>query len=198
MAIAGPLEHVAERIERTITAQQRVATACAGSIVAAAEVVSGAFRAGNRLLLCGNGGSAADSQHVAAEFVSRLYREQDRPALPALALTTDTSFLTAYSNDVGFAGVFARQVEAHGRPGDVLMVISTSGRSDNVLRAADAARRRSMRVIALLAADARLAREADVAIVVPVRDTQVAQECFLTVEHLLCELVERELFSPES
>lgn len=198
LAIAGPIEHVAERIERTITAQQRVAVACAQSIVAAAEVLSAAFRADRRLLLCGNGGSAADCQHVAAEFVSRLYRDQDRPALPALALTTDTSFLTAYSNDVGFAGVFARQVEAHGRTGDVLMVISTSGRSDNVVRAVEAARRRSMRVIALVATGAPLAHDADVAIVVPVRDTQVAQECFLTVEHLLCELVERELFSPDA
>src|SRR5438105_13433847 len=109
----------------------------ASSIARAASIITDAFRAGGKLLLCGNGGSAADCQHVAAEFVSRLTRDFDRPGLPAIALTTDTSFLTAYTNDVGFDGVFARQVQALGKPGDVLLAISTSGTSANVLRAVE-------------------------------------------------------------
>ena len=108
---------------------------CAPAIAAAAGLIGDAFRAGGKLLLCGNGGSAADCQHMAAEFVSRLSKDFERPGLPALALTTDTSFLTAYANDCDFAGIFARQVEALGRAGDVLLVISTSGNSANVIQA---------------------------------------------------------------
>src|SRR5574341_2546924 len=137
--------------------RRRTAEACLPAIRAAAEAIAEAFRAGGKVLLCGNGGSAADCQHMAAEFVSRLYREADRPALPAVALTTDTSFLTAFSNDVGFEGVFARQVEALGRAGDVLVAITTSGRSRNVALAAEVARALKMRVVALTGSAAGLA-----------------------------------------
>src|SRR5256712_1023291 len=110
------------------------------AILAAADLIAQAFRADGKVLICGNGGSAADCQHMAAEFVSRLTKDFERPGLPAVALTTDTSFLTAFANDCGFDGVFERQIQALGRPGDVLVAISTSGSSVNVLRAVGAAR----------------------------------------------------------
>src|SRR5687768_17087900 len=117
----------------------RVADACGEAIARSAEILIGAFRSGGKLLLCGNGGSAADCQHMATELVSRFSPELDRPPIPAIALTTDTSFLTAFANDCGYEGVFERQVRAHGRAGDVLLAISTSGNSRNVLAATRAA-----------------------------------------------------------
>ena len=188
------LGHVRAHLGASASAMQRVADRCSSSIVAAAETVAEAFTAGNKLLLCGNGGSAADCQHMAAEFVSRLERDFDRAALPAIALTTDSSFLTAFANDVDFDGVFARQVEALGRPGDVLLAISTSGGSRNVRRAVEAARRRHMRVIGLFGDGAPLAEAVDVAVIVPSRSTQVTQECMLAIEHSVCELVEQILY----
>jgi D-sedoheptulose 7-phosphate isomerase len=131
---------------------------------------------------------------MAAEFVSRLSRQFDRRALPALALTTDTSFLTALSNDYGFEGVFERQVEAFGNAGDVLIAISTSGNSPNVLRAVEAAKRKSIRTVALTGNSGGLATLADVAISVPSTNTQYIQETHIAVEHVLCELVESTLF----
>jgi len=169
-------------------------SARAADIARAAVVITESFRGGGKLLLCGNGGSAADCQHIAAEFVNRLNKDRERRALPALALTTDTSCLTAYANDYGFEGVFARQVEAFGTAGDVLLAISTSGSSPNVLAAADAARARGIAVVALLGETGRLAAAADVAIKVTSRDTELIQQVHLAVEHLLCELVERALF----
>jgi phosphoheptose isomerase len=170
------------------------ADACAEAIAAAAGVITEAFRTGGKLLICGNGGSAADCQHMAAEFVSRLTKDFERPGLPAIALTTDTSFLTAYTNDCGFEGVFARQVQALGRPGDVLLGISTSGNSGNVIQAVELARASGMRTVSLTGAGGRLPKLADVAIAVPCDDTQHIQEAHLAVEHLLCLLVERALF----
>ena len=166
----------------------------APDIVRAASVIAESFRRGGKLLLCGNGGSAADCQHVAAEFVNRLSKARERRALPALALTTDTSYLTSYANDYGFDGVYARQLEAFGTTGDVLLAISTSGSSPNVLAAVAAARARGIAVVALLGEAGRLAEAADVAIKVPSRDTQLIQQVHLAVEHLICELVERALF----
>ena len=170
------------------------ADACAEAIAMAAGVIEDAFRAGGKLLICGNGGSAADCQHMAAEFVSRLTKDFERPGLPAIALTTDTSFLTAYANDCGFDGVFARQVQALGRAGDVLLGISTSGNSPNVIQAVELARDLGLRTVSLTGAGGRLAKLADVAIAVPSEDTQHIQEAHLAVEHLLCMLVERALF----
>src|SRR5437762_4759676 len=119
-------ETVRAYLRESADTKRRSAEVCDEAIVAAADLVAQAFRSGGKVLLCGNGGSAADCQHVAAEFVSRLTRDFDRPGLPAIALTTDTSFITAYANDVGFEGVFARQVQALGQAGDVLVAISTS------------------------------------------------------------------------
>lgn len=166
----------------------------AADIARAAALITESLQRGGKLLLCGNGGSAADCQHMAAEFVGRLTNEVTRPGLPAIALTTDTSYLTAYTNDFGFEGVFARQIETLGRAGDVLLAISTSGASRNVLAAAGTAKREGIAVIALLGQEGPLATVADLAIQVPSRDTQLVQQVHLAVEHLLCHLVERALY----
>jgi len=185
----------------TITGRLREAAAVteamsgrATEIARAAAMVAESFQRGGKLLLCGNGGSAADCQHLAAEFVSRLSKDVARPGLPAIALTTDTSYLTAYANDFGFDGVFARQIEALGTAGDVLLAISTSGSSRNVLAAADAARRKAIAVLALVGDGGPLAGTADIAIQVPSRDTQLIQQVHLAVEHLICRLVEQALY----
>lgn len=159
-------------------------------IVEAAEAVSAAFAGDHKVLACGNGGSAADAQHLCAELVGR-FKAKDRRALPAVALTADTAILTAWANDAGYDDVFARQVEALGRPGDVLVAISTSGRSRNVVRAMEAARRGRIRTVALLGKDGGDCRPlADVAVTVPSADTQHIQEVHAVVIHILCELVE--------
>src|SRR4030095_11925101 len=129
--------------------KRQTAASCAGSIAKAADVIAEVFLSGRKLLLCGNGGSAADCQHMAAEVVSRLSKDLERRALPAIALTTDTSFLTAFGNDCGFEGIFERQIEALGSAGDILIGISTSGNSSNVIRAVEAAKKRNMHTIAL-------------------------------------------------
>lgn len=183
-------------LQGSVEVKQEVARVCLEAILAGADLLVESFRGGGRLYLCGNGGSAADCQHLAAEFVSRLSKAFERPALPAQALTTDTSFLTAYSNDIGFDGVFERQVRAFGRPGDVLLGISTSGSSRNVLAAMEAARGLGMRTIALTGAGGRLQEVAEVTIAVPSADTQYIQESHLAIEHILCDLVEQALFGP--
>ena len=188
-------DQVLQALFESARVTKHAARACAPAIVTAADVISASFRAHGKLLLCGNGGSAADCQHVAAELVSRLTRDVDRPGLPAIALTTDSSFLTGYANDVGFDGVFARQVQALGRPGDVLLAITTSGSSKNVLQAIDGARAGGLAIVALTGRAGLLAGTADVTIAVPSDDTQHVQEAHLAIEHVLCALVERALFS---
>jgi D-sedoheptulose 7-phosphate isomerase len=173
----------------------RVRDECLEDILAAAAHMTAALRAGGKLLICGNGGSAADAQHLATEFMSTLTVDNPRPSIPAIALTTDTSLLTAIANDFGVEGVFARQVESLGRPGDVLIAISTSGNSANVLRAAAEAKDRGLVVVALTGASGgRLAPEAVVAVRIPSTVTAHIQECHLAVEQLLALLVERELY----
>jgi D-sedoheptulose 7-phosphate isomerase len=171
-----------------------VRDACLDDIVAGADLLVTCFRNDGTLLICGNGGSAADAQHLATEFVSALTLDHLRPAMRAIALTTDTSALTAIANDFGADRMFARQVEALGRRGDVLLAISTSGNSPNVLAAAATARERGLRVIGLTgAAGGALAPAADVAIRVPSTATGHIQECHLAIEQLLALLAEREL-----
>lgn len=177
--------------------RRAAAESCLPAILAAADLIGAAFRAGNKLLLCGNGGSAADSQHMAAEFTSRLTMDYVRPGLPALALTTDTSFLTAFSNDISFDDTFMRQVQALGREGDVLLGISTSGSSRNVVRAVEQAHSMGIRTIALTGSGGKLRELADVCIAVPSAVTQFIQETHLAVEHILCYLVERDLYGYE-
>jgi phosphoheptose isomerase len=164
-------------------------------VVAAAELMVRSLGAGGKLLICGNGGSAADAQHLATEFVSTLTLDHPRPSIPAIALTTDTSLLTAIANDFGVEGMFERQVGSLARPGDVLIAISTSGNSENVLRAAQQARAMDVRVVALTGREGgRLATLADVAILVPSDVTAHIQEAHLAIEQLLALLVERALY----
>jgi D-sedoheptulose 7-phosphate isomerase len=153
------------------------------------------FRQGNKLLLCGNGGSAADSQHMAAEFVNRF--KVDRAALPAVALTVDSSILTAIGNDSSFEKVFSRQVQALGKPGDVLAAISTSGGSPNVLKAIDAAHSAGMKVIGFTGEKGRqsMAPKCDLCLVVSSTDTPRIQEVHQFVWHALCGMVEQTLFN---
>src|SRR5215471_9125624 len=188
------IERIASQLSASADLKRRIAAEETSSILAAADRITSAFREGRKLLLCGNGGSAADCQHMATELVSRLDSRRDRPALPAIALTTDTSFLTAFSNDSGFEGVFQRQVEALGTGGDILFAISTSGNSVNVLRAVEIARRRGMATIGLTGEGGKLSAAVEQAIVVPSRDTQRIQEAMLAIEHILCDLVETALF----
>lgn len=165
------------------------------AILKAAAVITGSLAANGKLLLCGNGGSAADCQHIAAELVNALTQDFRRPGLPAIALTTDSSILTANANDSGYAGVFERQVQALGRPGDVLVGISTSGNSENVIRALRYAREHGMHTIALTGASGgRMADCAGVVIRVPSQNVQHVQESHITIGHIICALVERSLF----
>jgi D-sedoheptulose 7-phosphate isomerase len=166
--------------------------ALAPAVLRTAGRVAAAFRAGNRLYACGNGGSACDAMHLVEELVARYKR--DRPGLPAHHLL-DAPTLTCWSNDYDFATAFRRQVEAMARPGDVLVAISTSGNSANVLAAVEAARERGAVVVGLLGRDGgAIAPRCDEALVVPAEATERIQEAHITLIHLLCELVERELF----
>ncbi|MFC1818736.1 SIS domain-containing protein [Thermodesulfobacteriota bacterium] len=164
-------------------------------IVQAAALLADSFKSGNKMLLCGNGGSAADCQHMATEFVSRLSADFERDGLPAIALTTDTSYLTAYANDYGFDGVFERQVLTLGSPGDVLLGISTSGNSANILKAIEAAKKKQMRTIALIGKSGVMANICDIVITVPSQNTQHIQEAHLVIEHIICDLVEQIIFN---
>ncbi len=190
-------EKIRAHLLRSAELKTHVAEECVESIIAAVHVIAGCFQKGGKVLLCGNGGSAADCQHMAAEFVSRLTRDFNRPGLPAIALTTDTSFLTAFPNDYGFDGIFERQVETLGKAGDTLIGISTSGNSTNVIRAVEGARRVDMGTIALVGNAGSLAELADVVISVPSAGTQFIQEAHLAIEHIICDLVERSVFGRE-
>jgi D-sedoheptulose 7-phosphate isomerase len=177
----------------------KTADACAGVIAEVGIALAGSLRSGRKLLICGNGGSAADAQHMAAEFMNTLGSAVSRPGLPALALTTDTSFLTAYANDAGYEGVFERQILTLGNSGDVLIAISTSGNSKNILKAARAARAKGLITVGLVGEGGELIEMVDWPIVVSSRNTQHIQECFLAIEHALCGTIEQILFSnPES
>jgi phosphoheptose isomerase len=187
-------DRVRSHLHESAGLKRRVAQDCVSSVLAAAGLVVETFRNGGKALLCGNGGSAADCQHMAAEFVSRLTKGFERPGLPAIALTTDTSFLTAFANDCEFGGIFERQVRVLGKSGDVLIAISTSGNSANVLRAVSAARELGVKTVGLMGEGGALDAQVDCAIAVPSRNTQYIQETFLSVEHILCDLAEQMLF----
>jgi D-sedoheptulose 7-phosphate isomerase len=188
---------VVHHFERSIEVKRRVMTECLEGILAGAAMVATCIGEKNgKVLICGNGGSAADSQHIAAEFVSILSQDFIRPGLPAIALTTDTSVLTASANDFGFAGVFERQVQALGQPGDVLIGISTSGNSENVVRAMKYAKEHEIHTIAMTGTSGgTLAQIAEITICVPSESVQHIQESHITIGHVLCHLTERVLFS---
>ncbi len=165
----------------------------APAIAEMAGLISATLANGSKLLVMGNGGSAADSQHFVAEIVGRF--KMERRALPAIALSTDTSILTAVGNDYGFESIFSRQVEALAAPGDVVVGLSTSGNSPNVLKALNEARQRGCRTIGLLGKDGGSIRTAcDLALVVPSTDTPRIQEGHITIIHIVCDLVEKALF----
>jgi D-sedoheptulose 7-phosphate isomerase len=179
-------DEIRSRIGESVEAAGRLA---ARDIEAAAKLMSSCLKAGGRVLLCGNGGSAADCQHMAGELVGRFRKE--RRAYDALSLTTDTSVLTAIANDYGAEGIFSRQVEAHGRPGDVLVAFSTSGSSPNILKAAQAAKARGMRVVGFTGSKgAKLKAASDVCIAAASADTPRIQECHTLAAHIICGLVE--------
>ena len=182
-------------LQTSIDTQQKVLESCETDILAAASRIISTLRSGGKLLLCGNGGSAADCQHIAAELVCVLTRDFVRPGLPAIALTTDCSILTASANDFGFAGVFERQVQALARPGDALIGISTSGNSENILRALNFARAHGIHTIAMTGASgSKMVAAAEITIRVPSENTAHIQEAQITVAHILCSIVERSLF----
>ncbi|MBD3167840.1 MAG: SIS domain-containing protein [candidate division Zixibacteria bacterium] len=166
------------------------------SVSAASRAIIEAFENGGRLYACGNGGSAADAQHIVTEFVVRLDSGDKREALPATALTTNTSLLTAASNDIGFESVFRRQLEAFGRSGDILLAVSTSGNSGNVIRAVELAREKGITSIGLLGSGGgELKPLVDIDITIPSNNTQRIQEMHILAGHIICEIVTTHLRS---
>lgn len=188
-------EIIQNHLLRSAEIKQAVAEKCVADISTAAAFLTETLKSDGKVLLCGNGGSAADCQHISAEFASILSQDFIRPALAAISLTTDTSFITANANDFGFEGIFERQVEALGRKGDSLIGISTSGNSKNVLRAMNFAKERGIKTIALTGeSGGQMANIADVTVKVPSGNTQFIQESHIAIGHILCELVEIGLF----
>jgi D-sedoheptulose 7-phosphate isomerase len=182
----------AEALRELATTAERVATELGPTMERALEMVQSTVARGGTLFFCGNGGSAADAQHMATEYVVRYMR--NRRAYPAIALTTDTSLLTAAGNDIGFENVFARQVEALAKSGDLLIIHSTSGNSPNVLRAAESARAKGVQVLAFSARDGgALKALADHNVIIPTTRTDRAQELHLCIEHVICDAVEKTL-----
>jgi D-sedoheptulose 7-phosphate isomerase len=182
----------AESLRELAATAERVADELGPAMDRALDMVQSTVSRGGTLFFCGNGGSAADAQHMATEYVVRYMR--NRRAYPAIALTTDTSLLTAAGNDIGFENVFARQVEALARAGDLLIIHSTSGNSPNVLRAAEAARSKGAGVLAFSARDGGALKSlADHNVIIPTSRTDRAQELHLCIEHIICDAVERTL-----
>lgn len=186
---------IRDSINESIEVKGLLLDNCMDSIESAGKLLAAQLFKGNKLMLCGNGGSAADSQHIAAELVVRLRSSVNRPALAAIALTVDPSIMTAGGNDIGFDNVFARSVEAIGREGDVLVAISTSGNSENVFRAIEQAKRQNIIVVGLLGGDGgKIAGVCDELVVVPSKVTARIQESHILVGHIWCEMIEEILF----
>ena len=185
-------EKIRAMAAESLDAKRRFFDQSSAEVACAAQMISASMRAGGKLLIFGNGGSAADAQHIAAELAFKMGRE--RAALPALALTTDTSLLTAISNDRSFDFVFARQIQALGRKGDIALAISTSGNSANVIEAVKQAREMEISAIGLLGAGGgQVAALVDLALVVPSNDTPRIQEVHIAASHIICQLIEDEL-----
>ena len=183
-----------ERFQELIDLIPRFKKQSENSITAASKMIVSAFKGGNKILICGNGGSAADSQHFAAEFVNAFSRSITRPGLPALALTTDSSVMTSIGNDFSFDNVFSRQVQAYSKPGDILIVLTTSGSSVNCINAVLEAKKLGVPTIAFTRTDATISQFVDLTIPVPSTNTQHIQECHILAYHVITELVEKELF----
>ena len=186
---------ITDSLNESSEVKLKIESTCKTEILLAVQTLVQAYKNKKKLLLCGNGGSAADCQHIATELMIRLNHKISRPALAAIALTTDTSNLTAGGNDIGFENVFARNVEGLGNEGDVLLAISTSGNSGNIIKAVEKAHQKKMFVIGLLGGTGgKLKSLVDLAIVIPSTSIQRIQEGHITVAHIVCELVEMELY----
>jgi D-sedoheptulose 7-phosphate isomerase len=186
-------ERIQEYARQSIATKQRFFAGHATEVAQAAELMIASIKAGGKLLIFGNGGSAADAQHIAAELVNRL--TYDRPPIAALALTTDTSILTSVGNDSSFDDLFERQLRALGRAGDVALAISTSGNSPNVMRAVEAARQLNIKIVSFTGRrGGKLAPLSDVALVVEADNTQHIQETHITIGHILCELIQDAIY----
>lgn len=184
-----------KEIQESIDLKNEVKEKLSEKIVEVAHTLAECIKNGGKLLLCGNGGSAADAQHFAGELVVRLSSDYTRAAIPAIALSSDNFVLTACANDFGFEQVFSRQIEALGKPKDVLLCISTSGNSPNLIRAIEKAKQKQMKTIGLLGKDGgRMAKLADFSLVVPSQKTQRIQEIHITICHILTSLIEKALF----
>lgn len=192
------LNYIRNELQESIATKQRILDdpALLAQIASVAEVCIKAFKAGNRVLLAGNGGSAADAQHIAAEFVSRFM--YDRPGLPAIALTTDTSMLTAIGNDYGYERLFERQLEANGRAGDVFIGITTSGNSPNVLKTIARCRELGVVSVGLAGAGGKIQSLCDHVIAVPSTSTPRIQESHITIGHVICGMVESCIYPKDS
>ncbi len=187
------LQNIENQLRESARIKEEIREKYAQTILDTAELMIDCFKNGGKLLICGNGGSAADSQHFAAEMIGRLKR--NRAALPAIALTTDSSILTAVANDFSFDVIFRKQVEALGSRGDVLIGLSTSGNSSNVLQAMQAAKSKGLHTVALLGKDGgTLAAAADHAIIIPSDVSQRIQEGHITIIHIWCDLIEDAMF----
>lgn len=186
---------IIDSLNESAETKKKILSECVDDIEKAVDLLADSFRKGKKLLLCGNGGSAADCQHLATELMVRLSHNIVRPAVPAIALTTDTSNLTAGGNDIGYENIFARNVEGLGNEGDVLLAISTSGNSVNVIKAVEKAVSMDMKVIAFLGGTGgRLKSMVDIPVVIPSSNVQRIQEGHITVGHIIVELVEEELY----
>lgn len=186
---------ISDSLRESSEVKLSIETACKKEILKAVKILVDSFKENKKLLLCGNGGSAADCQHIATEFVIRLSHNIQRPALPAIALTTDTSNLTAGGNDIGFENVFARTIEGLGNENDVLFAISTSGNSKNIIKAVEKAKEKKIYTIGFLGGTGgKLKDLVDLPIIIPSSNTQRIQEGHITVAHIICELVEDELY----
>ena len=186
-------DKILKAFEESISVKDRFVKENVDTIVGASKLIADAFNDGKKLLLFGNGGSATDASHIAAEFVNRFKRE--RPGLPAIALNTDVAVLTSIANDYDFSEIFARQLKSLSEEGDVVLAISTSGNSGNVLKGMDAAKRKKLRTIVFTGAKGeKLASRADFGFVVPSENTPRIQETHITLGHVLCQMVEEILF----
>ncbi|KAF0151605.1 MAG: D-sedoheptulose 7-phosphate isomerase [Ignavibacteria bacterium] len=186
---------ITETLQESADVKLKTINACKGEILVAVRTIVDAFKNGKKLLLCGNGGSAADCQHIAAEFVIRLTAQVNRPSLPAIALTTDTSNLSAGGNDLGWEFTYSRILEGLGNEGDVLFALSTSGNSQNIIRAVEQAKAKKIFVIGFLGGTGgKLKGCVDLPIIIPSNCTARIQETHITVAHIICDLVEKEMF----
>lgn len=194
----NPTEQIRKHLSESARVKERLSESASPTIAVASERVAQLVAEGGKIMLCGNGGSAGDSQHLAAEFTSRLRASMERPPIPAIALTTDTSYITARANDYVFDEVFERLIDAFGRTGDVLVAISTSGNSKNVIRAVRRCANRGILTIGLLGCGGgQLAGLVDIPIIVPSESTQHVQEAHIAIGHILCEVVEEALYGSD-